>query len=85
MKRGKTSQQVTITGIVTAADWDEHDDIIAVTISTADEDEYLVDGTPKGEELLELVCKNVSVTGTVEDDGDGEKIISIKSYEVLDD
>lgn len=84
MKRGKAGQQVTITGIVTAADWDEDHDIIAVTISTADEEEYLVDGTPKGEELLEFVCKNVRVTGSIEDD-DGDKIISVKSYEVLDD
>jgi len=83
MKRGKASQQVTITGIVTAADWGEDDNIIAVTISTADEKEYLVDGTPKGEELLEFVYKNVRVTGTIKDDGDD--IISVKSYEVLDD
>ena len=85
MKQGKAGQQVIITGIVTAAQWDEDDDIVAVTISTPDEEEYLVDGTPKGEELLELIYQNVRVTGTVEDDGDGDKIISVKSYEVLDD
>jgi len=85
MRRGKAGQQVTITGIVTAADWDEDDAIIAVTISTADENEYLVDETPKGGELLELVCRNVRVTGTLEDDGVGDKIISVKSYELLDD
>jgi len=85
MKRGKAGQEVTITGIVTAADWGEDDDIIAVTIETADEEEYLVDDTPKGEELLELIRKNVRVKGIVENDGYGDKIISVKSYEVLDD
>ncbi|MEW5801944.1 MAG: hypothetical protein AB1847_07535 [bacterium] len=85
MKRGKAGQQVTITGIVTAADWDEDDDIVAVTISTADEEEYLVDDNPKGEELLELVYRNVKATGVVEDDGEGGKLISVRSYEILDD
>ena len=85
MKRGKAGQEVTITGIVTAADWGEDDDIIAVTIETADEEEYLVDDTPKGEELLELIRKNVRAKGIVENDGYGDKIISVKSYEVLDD
>ncbi|MEW6381474.1 MAG: hypothetical protein AB1611_17990 [bacterium] len=85
MKHNTAGQQATITGIVTAADWDEEDNISAVIIATPDEEEYLVDNNSKGEELLEFIHRNVRATGTIRDEGDRCKIILIKSYEVVDD
>ncbi len=43
---------------------------------------YEVADTEKGVEVVDLVGKKVKVTGTVEE-SDGEKVITITSYEVI--
>jgi hypothetical protein len=43
---------------------------------------YQVADTEKGDEVIDLVGKKVKVTGTVEE-SDGEKVITITSYEVI--
>lgn len=86
MKQNRAGQQETITGIVTAADWDEDNNISALIIATPDEEEYLVDNNPIGEELLELIHRSVRATGIIRDAGDNRcKVILIKSYHVVDD
>ena len=49
----------------------------------ADNDQiYEVADTEKGVEVVDLVGKKVKVTGTIEEE-DGEKVITIISYEVI--
>jgi len=43
---------------------------------------YQVADTEKGDEVIDLVGKKVKVTGTVEE-SDGEKVITVTSYEVI--
>ena len=75
--------EVSIAGTVYADDWDAKDNVIAVVIETADGESYNVSDDAKGKELFKLVDKNVKVTGVVEDT-DGEKIITVKAYEVME-
>ncbi|MGA1845375.1 MAG: hypothetical protein ACMUIS_12495 [bacterium] len=85
MKSKVNKKKVTLTGIITAVDWDEDDNVIAVSISTPDEEEYIIEDTPEGEELLDLVFQNIRVTGVIEEDEYGDKIITVESYEVLEE
>ncbi|MGA1874288.1 MAG: hypothetical protein ACMUIA_01640 [bacterium] len=83
-ERGKP-QEVTLTGIITPVEWDENDCVIAVALSTSDEEEYLIDDSDLGEELLEFTSQNVRVTGVLEEDEYGDKRIIVKRYKVFDD
>ncbi|MGA1796321.1 MAG: hypothetical protein ACMUIL_10735 [bacterium] len=85
MKSKVSKKKVTLTGIITAVDWDEDDNVIAVSISTPDEEEYIIEDTPEGAELLDLVFQNIRVTGVIEEDEYGDKIITVESYEVLEE
>ena len=85
MKSKVNKKKVTLTGIITAVDWDEDDNVIAVSISTPEEEEYIIEDTPEGEELLDLVFQNVRVTGVIEEDEYGDRIITVESYEVLEE
>lgn len=76
-------ETVTITGVVQAVDWDEEDNVIAVTIST-DDGEFYVENSGKGVELLKMVDKKVKVTGNVSTDEDGFKTITVNSFEVVE-
>jgi len=75
------ADEATITGTVVAADWDDKDKAIAVSIETDDE-LYYVSDNPIGKQLLELLDKKVTVTGIVGEDKDGNRTITVKSYKI---
>jgi len=83
MRKGKIQKEETVTGVVSATEWDDEDNVIAVSIIT-DDDEYMIDSNKMAEELFDFLEEDVEVTGIVETDRDGSKRISVTSYEVLD-
>ena len=89
--------EATIKGVVNAAGWDENDNIIAVSISVVlenDDDEelpqeaieeYYVTKNDKANELIAMVGKTVLATGSVAEDEDGVKFITVKSFKIVED
>jgi uncharacterized membrane protein YcgQ (UPF0703/DUF1980 family) len=84
MKKDKTAKEETIVGYVVPSEWDNEDNVVAISIST-EEDDYLVEMNKLGEELFDFLDEDVEVTGLVREDRDGTKRIRITSYEVLED
>ena len=82
MKRQKGPKEMTLAGFVIPEEWDNNDNVIAIAISTEDED-YLVERNKPGEELYDFLDEDVEVTGFVVEDKDGTKHISITTYEIL--
>ncbi|NQT54821.1 MAG: hypothetical protein HQ551_01175 [Desulfobacteraceae bacterium] len=80
-KRKAGNNLVTIRGILVPVDWDEKGNVVSVSVSTYDEDEYLIkiERHKKGEELLSLIRKEVEVSGLVHEH-EGSKIITVKKY-----
>jgi hypothetical protein len=79
-------KQVTITGSVEKAAIDEKGAVIAVEIWVAvgdTYDYYLVNDTPEGNAILAHVGSKITATGILEEDEDGNKILSVKSYSIL--
>jgi len=75
-------EQVTIEGIVYAANWDDEGNATAVVI-VAEGVEYIVADVGQGRKLLALVGETIKATGTVEVDEEGEKTITVTSYKVI--
>ena len=71
----------TIRGIVIPADWDEKGNVVAIAISTYDEDEYFIniEKREKGKKLLALIREEVEVSGLVHENED-IKTITVKKY-----
>lgn len=80
----KKSRKPTISGIVIPAQWDANGKVITVTIHTNDEKVLLVEHTKIGNDLLNLLHKEVEVTGKIRERLDGKTCIGIKSYKALD-
>lgn len=86
----------TLTGIVQAVDWNENDEVIAVSVVVTDTEmnadgeeeayniEYFVENDENGQNLLTLVGQQVKVTGEIKMDEDGNYSIHIKKYQVID-
>lgn len=76
---------VTIKGIITAMKWDKDDNVIAICLSTSDEEEYLIEENNFTDELLNLVYEPVKITGFINLNENGSKSIFVESYELLDE
>ena len=74
----------TVEGVVTAFDWDQDDEVVAVSIVTED-DEVIVDDYGDGELLLDYIGETVKVTGKVYEDDDESLHIKVKCFEHCDD
>ena len=76
--------EITISGLVTATEWNDDDDIEDIEIS-ADDDSYYVEKNAMWYELVELWDTHVEVTGMITEENDGTKRILVTSYEPLED
>ena len=76
----KKSRKSIISGIVIPDQWDANGKVIAVTIHDNDEKVFLVEHTKIGNDLLNLIHKEVQVTGKIRERFDGKTSIGIKSY-----
>lgn len=76
------AEKITIVGTVIAIEFDDNDKVIAVTLDTA-EGFYDVSDNSIGKELRELSDKNIKATGIVGEDKEGNRIITIETYEIL--
>jgi hypothetical protein len=84
MKREKPGKEVTIRGFVSADDWDGRKRVIAISITTDDED-YRVELDKVGEELFDYLDEDVEVTGTIRQEKNGTTYIRVTHYEVLEE
>jgi hypothetical protein len=82
-KEGSMPKRSTvIRGVIIPAGWDEEGNIIAVAISAQDEIEYQVEMAAKGQELMRLVNKEVTVSGEVAEK-ENKKSITVSNYNLM--
>jgi len=84
MKKEKPGKEVTVKGFVSADEWDGRKNVIAISITTDDED-YRVELDKVGEELFDYLDEDVEVTGTIRQEKNGTKYIRVTHYEVLEE
>jgi hypothetical protein len=84
IKKSQPPKEETIVGYVVPNEWDNEDNVVAISITT-DDDDYVVELNKLGEELFDFLDEDVEVTGIIRDDKDGTKRIRVSSYEVLED
>ena len=82
MGRKSKSKETVINGYIEADEWDEDDYVIGVKVVTDDED-YSIEMNDLGEELLSFLGEDVEVTGIVEEEKDGSKLIKVTGFEIL--
>ena len=83
MKKRKKIKEKTITGYVTAANWDFNGNMISICIET-DNGEYMVEDNDLSQELFELLDEEVELTGIIKKGKDGTNWIKVMDYEPRD-
>ena len=80
-----TERFLTVSGYVTALEWDEDDvDVTDLAIITDDDNEYKVRLSGQGEELTGYLDEYVVVHGNVHRDQWGNKVIEVRSFDIGD-
>lgn len=82
MKKPKKQIEVTLTGYIVPEEWDMNDNVSAIGLIT-EEDDYLIELNKIGEELFDFLDEDLEVTGSVREDKDGTKHITITEYEII--
>jgi hypothetical protein len=80
-----TTELTTLRGLILPVEWDERGAIRSIAVSTNSEEEYLVDESPLADELLAFLRLRVKVRGSMREKENGKKIITVETYEVLED
>lgn len=75
--------EVTVTGTVYAIAYDDNGNVIAATIASSMDEEYIIVADAAGKELFELDLKVVEVFGVIGEDSEGNKTLTVTSYEVM--
>jgi len=76
------ADEVTVTGTVYATAWDDNDNVIAAVIGDMGE-EYVIVANAAGKELFKLDFKVVKAAGVIGEDSEGNKTLTVTSYEVM--
>jgi hypothetical protein len=85
MENFDCTSYITLTGIITALEWDKDDNVIAIGLSTSDEEEYVIEDNSFTDELLDLLYEPVKLIGFVNTNEYGYKSIFVESYELLEE
>ena len=85
MDSNNEDRQATIRGLVVPVEWNEKGNVTATAISTNYEEEYLIDQNAWGEALLAFLRERVKVSGSIIQNKNGKKIITVSKYEVLEE
>ena len=72
-----------IVGEIVAVDWDSNDEPTDICLQTASE-RYRVEHGESFQELLAYVGCEVEVNGYVDESEDGEPVLAVRDFEVLD-
>ena len=72
-----------IVGEIVAVDWDSNDDPTAICLQTENE-RYAIEHGETFQELLGYVGCEVEVEGYVDENDEGEAILAVRDFEVLD-
>ena len=83
MKDKQEFPLVKLRGIITAAEWDEDNNIITFKLSTQDEEEYFIEYQKCGKKLLKFNFQYVEITGIVKENKYGEKLIIPENYKAI--
>lgn len=70
---------ISVRGVIVPVKWDERGNVIAVAISTHDEDEYLIDDRERGGELKAFIREEVEVVGRLREEEES-KTMTVTRY-----
>jgi hypothetical protein len=84
-KLKKTPGPQPLQGIIMPSRWNEQGKPARIAIHTDDRNEYEIDFSGAGKELLDLTYKKVAIQGKLRQQLNGRSILCVRQYQVIKD
>jgi hypothetical protein len=81
----KAKETITVRGLVVPSDWDEQDEVCAVTICADNEERYEVVDRKTVRALMKHMDEQIEAVGKLGEDDYGDEIFLVTSFEVIED
>jgi hypothetical protein len=78
------NKDIKLRGVIFPSSRDENNNVIGIVIDTDEQDSYFVDNNRNGKTLIDFIHYRVEVTGSIRENEDGEYIINIREYKILE-
>jgi len=82
--KASSGKDITIRGVIFPYSRDENNNVIGIVIDTDEQDSYFVDNNRNGKALLDFLHCRVEANGSIRENEDGEYIINIREYKILE-
>ncbi|NLF16953.1 MAG: hypothetical protein GX595_06810 [Lentisphaerae bacterium] len=76
----KGKRQVTVRGVVAPTEWDMRDEVVAVTLYSHDENEYLVTDRAMVQRLMKYMDEEVEAHGVLTEDDYGNEVLEATDF-----
>ncbi len=76
-------KKIKITGIVTPANWDKDGNVIQISIQTTNEEEFVVEKSRIGSELMAHLQSKIEAVGATRRRLDGKTIMRVETYHLF--
>jgi hypothetical protein len=80
MKKNRSTSSDTLRGVIIPHEVDDDENVIAVSLSATDDEEYLIEN---GEKFLDLLQATIEASGVIKREKKRLKSIRIKRYRIL--
>ena len=75
-------EYIVVRGLIIPAGWDEKGNVVTISLSSFDEDEYIIDKDEMGTQLLSLLRSKAELSGVLREEK-GIKKITVKTYHAI--
>ncbi|MBN1550945.1 hypothetical protein JW979_05735 [bacterium] len=76
--------ETSVTGIIVPVNYDKDYNAVSIMLFTDEEQEFLIELSNIGYELLHQLRRLVKISGTIRKNNTGRNTISVRRYEILD-
>lgn len=73
----------TLRGVILPAKWDNNGRVMRISINTKDENEYIIDYSGRGKELLSYLREMIEIEGTILQKIGGTMYIKVNNYNLI--
>lgn len=84
-KKKKEGAHSILTGVVLPSKWDKEGRVMRISLNTQDENEYIIDYSGKGKELLNHLRKRIEVEGKILQRIGGAFYIKVNGYNFINE
>jgi len=85
VKKNKDRPISILRGVVLPSRWDKDGKVMRISLNTQDENEYIIENSGRGEELLNYLRELIEIEGKVLQQNSGALYVKVNDYSLINE